>query len=233
MLGAVATVTGLYWLVSMPDVRPLAKTNPRSTALMETRAAEARAEGRAVTPRWTWVPLSRISPHLIRAVITAEDASFVFHEGFDWEGIKDAAWQDLQQGRLKRGGSTITQQLAKNLYLSADKTLTRKLNEALIARLLEHHLSKRRILEVYLNVVEWGDGIYGAEAAARHHFAKSARDLTAQDAALLAAILPAPRSYDPLPSDSLFLRRREQQILRWMSRQGDLGIRKILRTRER
>lgn len=233
VLGTMVTGAGLYWLVSLPDVRPLAKTNPRTTALMEARATEAQMEGHSVTPRWIWVPLSRISPHLIRAVITAEDASFVFHEGFDWEGIREAAWRDLQQGKLDRGGSTITQQLAKNLYLSSDKTLTRKLNEALIARLLEHHLSKKRILELYLNVVEWGNHVYGAEAAARHHFGKPARDLSAEEAALLAAILPAPRSNDPLPLDSQYLRKRERQILRWMSRQGDLGIRKILRTRER
>jgi monofunctional biosynthetic peptidoglycan transglycosylase len=215
------------WLIALPDVAVLAQMNPSSTALMQARAAQAREEGHSARPQWTWVPLAHMPPHLIRAVLVAEDASFFFHEGFDWEGIKDALWRDVQSGRLQRGGSTISQQLAKNLYLTADKTLTRKLKEALITRSLEHRLTKRRILELYLNVVEWGNDVYGAEAAARHHFGKSARDLTAEEAALLAAILPSPRSYDPLPSTSSYLTKRQQQILRWMERRGSLGLKSV------
>ncbi len=149
--------------------------------------------------------------------MAAEDASFFTHEGFDWEGIKDAAMYNLEAGELKRGGSTITQQLAKNLYLSSERSLLRKAREALITRSLEQHLTKERILELYLNVAEWGQGVYGAEAAARHHFKKSARDLTADEAAWLAAILPSPRRYDPLRKTT-FLTRRHNRILKWITR---------------
>lgn len=207
-LGGVA----LYWIATMPDVSVLARTNPTTTALIHTWK---QAHGRRMKPEWTWIPLSKISPHLQRAVIVAEDASFFQHEGFDWEGIRYAAVKDFEAGALKKGGSTITQQLAKNLYLSTQKTFLRKAKEALIARELEHQLTKKRILELYLNVAEWGRGVYGAEAAARHHFGKSALELTAEEAALLAAILPAPAHYDPLRA-TRYLSVRQQQILRWM-----------------
>ncbi|MDN5943351.1 MAG: monofunctional biosynthetic peptidoglycan transglycosylase, partial [Nitrospira sp.] len=186
-----------FWLLAMPDVSSLRATNPTVTALIETRQAQAKAKGRTIERHWTWVPLSRISPSLRQAVVAAEDSSFFIHEGFDWEGIKAAAKHNLEAGEFKRGGSTITQQLAKNLYLSPERSLFRKAREALITRSLEQHLTKERILELYLNVAEWGQGVYGAEAATRHHFQKSARDLTADEAAWLAAILPAPRRYDP------------------------------------
>ena len=175
-----------YWLLTFPDVGALARINPRTTSLMRARMIERGG----IKPYWVWTPLSRISPNLQRAVIAAEDASFYEHEGFDWQAIRQALIKDFRQGTLATGGSTITQQLAKNLYLSPEKTLLRKAREALIARELEHQLGKRRILELYLNVVEWGRGIYGAEAAARHHFGKSSRELTPEEAALLAAILP-------------------------------------------
>ena len=161
--------------------------------------------------------MSRIAPELQRAVIAAEDASFFVHEGFDWEGIRDAALYNLEAGELKRGGSTITQQLAKNLYLSSERSLFRKAREALITRSLEHQLTKTRILELYLNVAEWGRGVYGAEAAARHHFGKSASDLTADESAWLAAILPSPLRYDPIRKTNV-LTRRHQRILRWMDK---------------
>ena len=163
--------------------------------------------------------MSRISPYLQRAVVATEDASFFMHEGFDWEGIKDAAVHNLEAGEFKRGGSTITQQLAKNLYLSAERSLLRKAREALITRSLEHHLTKRRILELYLNVAEWGNGIFGAEAAARHHFGKQASDLNLDEAALLAAILPSPRRYDPMRVTK-YLRSRQQHILRRIEKGG-------------
>jgi monofunctional glycosyltransferase len=204
----------LYWIITFPDISRLAKTNPSSTALMEARIRE---QPRPQKRHWTWVPLSRISPNLQRAVIAAEDSSFYQHDGFDWEGIKDAAAKNLEAGKLKTGGSTITQQLAKNLYLSHEKTLLRKAREALITRSLEQQLTKKRILEIYLNIVEWGRGIYGAEAAARHHFSKAASELTAEEAALLAAILPAPRYYDPLRM-TRYLSVRQQQILRRMAK---------------
>jgi len=205
------------WLLAMPDVSVLRTTNPTVTALMEARQAQAEAQGHTIERHWMWVPLSRISPYLRQAVVAAEDASFFTHEGFDWEGIKDAALDNLEAGELKRGGSTITQQLAKNLYLSSERSLLRKAREALITRSLEHHLTKERILELYLNVAEWGHGIYGAEAAARHHFNKSLRDLTADEAAWLAAILPSPRRYDPLRKTT-FLARRHARILKQITR---------------
>jgi len=201
----------------MPDVSALRATNPPVTALMEARQAQAVAQGHNIGRHWTWVPLSRISPSLRQAVVAAEDSSFFTHEGFDWEGIKEAAKYNLEAGELKRGGSTLTQQLAKNLYLSSERSLLRKAREALITRSLEQHLTKERILELYLNVAEWGQGVYGAEAAARHHFKKSARDLTSDEAAWLAAILPSPRRYDPLRKTT-FLVRRHNRILKWITR---------------
>ena len=202
------------WLVTLPDVGSLRSTNPTSTALIEAREAQAEAKTLHIGRHWIWVPLSRISPHLRRAVVAAEDASFFTHEGFDWEGMKDAAIYDLEKGELKRGGSTITQQLAKNLYLSSERSIFRKAHEALITRSLEHHLSKERILELYLNVAEWGTGVYGAEAASRHHFQKPARDLTEDEAAWLAAILPAPRRYDPLRRTRALTSRYERVLHR-------------------
>jgi monofunctional biosynthetic peptidoglycan transglycosylase len=208
---------GFVWLLTMPDVSSLTTSNPTSTSLIESRRMQARAHGKTFKPTWAWVPLAQISPHLQRAVIVAEDASFWSHEGFDWEGIRDAAIHNLGAGAIKRGGSTITQQLAKNLYLPSERSWLRKAREAMITRSLEHRLSKPRILELYLNVVEWGRDIYGAEAAARHHFGKSAKDLTAEEAALLAAILPSPRRHDPIKQTRSILA-RQQSILHWMSK---------------
>jgi len=219
IVGLCLTVGGVlfFWLLVMPDVSALRASNPKVTALMEARQAQAGAQGRTLESRWVWVPLTRISPYLRQAVVTAEDASFFTHEGFDWEGIKDAALYNLEAGEFKRGGSTITQQLAKNLYLSSERSLLRKAREILITRSLEHHLTKERILELYLNVAEWGKGVYGAEAAARHHFKKSSRALTADEAAWLAAMLPSPRRYDPLRKTS-FLTRRHERILKQITR---------------
>jgi monofunctional biosynthetic peptidoglycan transglycosylase len=213
IVGLPLGVLALTWLATLPDVGKLARHNPTSTALMDRRMAKESKEKRPITKQWSWAPLSRISSHLQRAVVVAEDASFFVHEGFDWEGIRDAALHNLEAGEMKRGGSTITQQLAKNLYLSSERSLLRKAREALITRSLEHHLTKERILELYLNVAEWGRGVYGAEAAARHHFGKSAADLTMSEAAWLAAILPSPQRYDPIRKTAA-LTRRHQRILR-------------------
>lgn len=215
IVGLPLGLLALTWLITLPDVGTLARKNPTTTALMESREARASEQGSAVPKQWTWAPLSRISSHLQRAVIAAEDASFFVHEGFDWEGLRDAAIHNFEAGEMRRGGSTITQQLAKNLYLSSERSLLRKAREALITRTLEHRLTKERILELYLNVAEWGRGIYGAEAAAHHHFGKSAADLTAEEAAWLAAILPSPQRYDPIRKTAA-LTRRYQRILRWM-----------------
>lgn len=204
-----------YWWLTFPDIPSLSKTNPTATALIDARAADAKRRGRPFTPLWTWTPLSRISPHLQKAVIVSEDALFFQHEGFDWGGIQDATIRNIKSGKLSRGGSTITQQLAKNLYLSSEKTLWRKVQEALIARSLERRLTKKRILEIYLNVAEWGQGVYGAEAAAQHHFGKPAAQLTAEEAAMLAAMLPAPLRHDPLKVTP-YLADRRAKILAWM-----------------
>jgi len=227
-LGIFVPLAGLFyvWLLTLPDVESLKTTNPTTTALIEARQEQAREKGQAIGRHWTWVPLSKMSPDLRRAVVAAEDASFFVHEGFDWEGIKDAALYNLEKGELKRGGSTITQQLAKNLYLSSKRSILRKLHEALITRSLEEHLSKERILEIYLNVAEWGRGVYGAEAAARHHFRKPARELTREEAAWLAAMLPSPRRYDPLRRTKA-LTRRYERVLRRMDQMARHGIRAL------
>ncbi len=205
--------------MTLPDVAALARTNPSTTAFIESRKADAVDKGHPFTLRWTWVPLSRMSPHLLRAVLAAEDAAFYQHHGFDWEGMKDALTRNWEKGRLRRGGSTITQQLAKNLYLSPEKSLFRKAHEALLAWKLERALTKKRILELYLNTAEWGQGVYGAEAAARHHFGKPAEDVSPEEAALLAAMLPSPRRYDPLRLTP-YLTKRQQAILKLMGEGG-------------
>jgi monofunctional biosynthetic peptidoglycan transglycosylase len=206
-------------VVRLPDVSVLKHRNPASSALIEARVAKAHREHRTLRPQRIWVSLDKISPYLQRAVLVAEDASFYDHGGFDWDGIRAAAKHNLEEGKLARGGSTITQQLAKNLYLSGEKTLLRKANEVLITLALEQHLTKKRILELYLNFAEWGNGIYGAEAAAHHHFGKPASQLTKQEAALLAAILPAPLKHDPLVMTDKIVK-RQKWILSWMEKNG-------------
>ena len=211
-----------YWLVTLPDIAGLAKKNPSTSLLIEARRAEATENGQPFRPSWAWAPLARISPHLQRAVIVSEDASFYEHHGIDWEGLQEAITRNWEQGKLQRGGSTITQQLAKNLYLSSEKRLLRKAHEALIAWELERRLSKKRILELYLNVAEWGHGIFGAEAAAGHHFGKSAAELTEEEAALLAALLPSLRRNDPIQYTPYRVKRQEE-ILYWMHREDGMA----------
>src|SRR5713101_9506912 len=167
-------------------------SNPASTALIEQRASEARSKGEEVKRVQTWVPYDRISRNLTRAVLAGEDSRFFDHAGFDWEEIRKALEEDWNEGQFKRGASTITQQLAKNLFLSTSKNPLRKLHEALITKEMEWILGKRRILEIYLNVIEWGDGVYGAEAAARTYFNTSAAAVSADQAAFLSAIIPGP-----------------------------------------
>jgi monofunctional biosynthetic peptidoglycan transglycosylase len=170
--------------------------NPASTRFMERRLDELRAKNPKATLKHQWVDYSRISPHLKRAVVAAEDAKFLDHEGFDWEGIQRALEKNQARGKPVAGGSTISQQLAKNLFLSGERSVVRKGQEAIITLMLESVMTKRRILELYLNVAEWGEGVFGAEAAARHHFGTSAANLSAEQSARLAAMLPRPRFYD-------------------------------------
>src|SRR5215216_2404603 len=190
--------------------------NPEATAMMEQRAAEAAADGREPKRVQTWVAYDRISPNLVRAVLAGEDSRFFDHAGFDWEEIKIALEKDWNEGRFKRGASTITQQLAKNLFLSTSKNPIRKLHEAVITKEMEWIVGKRRILELYLNVIEWGDGIYGAEAAARNYFNTSAASLTADQAAFLSAIIPSPNGVLNPKTNPRRVERRRNLIARLM-----------------
>jgi len=170
--------------------------NPSSTAFMDARLADMRETRPDARLKQQWVAYPRISNHLKRALIAAEDSKFLDHEGFDWEGIQKAYEKNLKKGKIVAGGSTISQQLAKNLFLSGSRNPLRKAEEALITVMLENTLSKRRILEIYLNVIEWGNGVFGAEAAARHYYGATSTNLSAAQAARLASMVPNPRYYD-------------------------------------
>jgi monofunctional biosynthetic peptidoglycan transglycosylase len=204
-----------YVFLTLPDVRALRDANPPTTAFMELRAREAHARGEQPKRVQKWVSYARISQNLKRAVLVTEDSAFWQHEGIDFEQLRESMEVNLERMEFARGGSTITQQLAKNLYLSPSKNPVRKVREFFIARRLEGELTKQRILELYLNVIEWGDGIYGAEAASRTYFRKGAADLSASEAALLAAAIANPHLLDP-GHPSARLRRRQQMIMRRM-----------------
>jgi monofunctional biosynthetic peptidoglycan transglycosylase len=205
---AVAFAVIAYEWVTLPDVRGLASTNPKTTAFMELRALEAARDGRSIRHVHRWVPYSRISANLKRAVLVAEDSAFWDHEGIDIQQIRASIQVSLQRGEAIRGASTITQQLAKNLYLSPSRNPLRKLRELVITRRLEAELSKARIFEIYLNVIEWGDGIWGAEAAARTYFGLSAAALSAEQAAMLAGAIINPRALSPARPPARLLRRQ-------------------------
>jgi monofunctional biosynthetic peptidoglycan transglycosylase len=204
------------------EVAALARENPGPTALMRQRARESGKAGRPARRAQTWVPVSRISRHLVHAVLAAEDQKFFGHEGVDWDAVKESVEANRKAGRFARGGSTITQQLAKNLYFGTSKTPQRKLRELIVSRWLEQELTKRRILELYLNVIEWGDGIYGAEAAARAWAGKSAAVLEPAEAAQLAAMIPNPRRINPRVNAAR-LARAQRRVLWLMGQAGYLG----------
>ena len=233
MIGAVIGVTA-YEAIMLVRVMLLRRGNPTSTSLIDTRIAEAEAKGQPPRREQVWVPLDRISTNLQRAVLAGEDTNFTTHHGFDYEAIqkafeqaqREAAKQAKAEGEdddwlpnlpeFKRGGSTISQQLAKNLYLSSQRSFLRKGQEAALTIMLERTLTKRRILEIYLNVIEWGDGIYGAEAAAQHYFHKPASALSVNEAAFLSAMIPNPRTvFNPLVNPKR-VARRQRIILRGM-----------------
>jgi len=204
-----AVVGYASWLwYRLPEVEFLKRQNPKETALMRARGKKRVQE---------WVPLEQVSERLVEAVIMGEDGGFFGHEGFDLHEIRRAFERNWEEGRTVRGASTITQQLAKNLFLSSERSYGRKLEEALLARRLERALSKNRILEIYLNVIEWGDGIYGVEAASRDVFGKSAATLDVPEAALLAAMIPSPLRLQPCERPKS-VRTRQERILRWMHR---------------
>ena len=182
---------------------------PSSTAFMRARLDVMREQDPVATIQYAWVPYDKISGNLKRAIIVAEDAKFADHEGFDWEGIQKALEKNQKKGKVVAGGSTISQQLAKNLFLSGERSAIRKGEEALITIMMEAILDKERIFEIYLNVIEWGDGVFGAEAAARHYFNVPASRLTREQSAKLAAIVPRPRFYDKNRNARWLLRKTE------------------------
>jgi monofunctional biosynthetic peptidoglycan transglycosylase len=235
-LGAVL-VWLLYEFVTFPSISSLRTENPVTTSMIENRLHEAQAEGREPRKFMIWTPIEQISPNLQRAVLAGEDARFFAHHGFDWEAINKAWDEAVKEGEkeakaegdydpndwippmpsFKRGASTITQQLAKNLYLSEDRNFFRKGREAAYTYFLERNLSKKRILEIYLNVIEWGDGIYGAEAASRYYFKKSASNLTREEAAFLAAMIPSPLNVFNPEKNRKRVVRRQRAIMRGMN----------------
>jgi monofunctional biosynthetic peptidoglycan transglycosylase len=202
-----------------PDVSKLKKENPKKTSFMEYRENQWQAKGRKVTIHKRWVPLPNISPYLVKAILIAEDDKFWSHHGFDMDAIQKALEKNIEKGKFKFGGSTISQQLVKNLYLTPAKNPVRKLKEAIITWRVERALSKRRILELYLNVVEWGEGVFGAEMASQRYFRKPAALLTAEEAAKLAAILPNPIRFK-VDGTSKYTERRAKIIYDIMVKRG-------------
>jgi monofunctional glycosyltransferase len=236
LLGVLGVIVGVvaYEAVTLLRVYWLRNSNPSSTSLIDTRANQARAKGQQPRREQVWVTLDKISPNLQRAVLAGEDTNFLTHRGFDYEAIQKAFEQAQRESareakkegedddwlpnlpEFKRGGSTISQQLAKNLYLSSQRSFIRKGQEALVTIMLERLLTKRRILEIYLNVIEWGDGIYGAEAASRRYFNKPASALNANEAAFLSAMIPNPRTVFNPQVNPRRVARRQRIILRGM-----------------
>ncbi|MBI5744662.1 MAG: monofunctional biosynthetic peptidoglycan transglycosylase [Elusimicrobia bacterium] len=209
------------YVLWLPDVKEFKVKNPSATSFMRIKEGQARAQGRRLGREMIWTPWDRISENLKHAVLVAEDDGFYLHKGVDWESTRRAMAEDLKKGRFAKGGSTITQQLARNLYLSPSKNPLRKIKEILIARRLEKDLGKRRIFELYLNVAEWGKGVYGCGAAAQAYFGKSAADLTPEEAAALAAALPSPRRYNPA-GGTRFMERQKSRIVARMRASGYL-----------
>jgi monofunctional biosynthetic peptidoglycan transglycosylase len=216
---AVAAYALHVWsgLPERSEIGALARINPDETSIMRQRFREALRSKRRPTRVQYWVPLSRVSRHLIVAVIEAEDPKFFGHEGVDWDAVRESIEQNVKKRRFARGASTITQQLAKNLFFTTRKSITRKAREFFVARWIDDELSKRRILEIYLNVIEWGDGIYGCEAAARVYYGKSAALLTNSEAAGLTAMIPSPLRINPRVNPERHAR-AQRRILRLMAR---------------
>ncbi len=226
-----------YEILTFPGISKLRNENPTTSSMIEYRLSEARSEGREPRKFQIWTPIEQISPSLQRAVLAGEDSRFFEHDGFDWEAIEKAWDEAVKLGEkeakeegdydpegwippmpnFKRGASTVTQQLAKNLYLSEERNFLRKGREAVYTYFLERELSKKRLLEIYLNVIEWGDGIYGAEAASRNYFKKSASNLTREEAAFLSAMIPSPLNVFNPNKNRKRVVRRQRAILRGMN----------------
>jgi monofunctional biosynthetic peptidoglycan transglycosylase len=222
----VVVLAGTGWVVAgLPprkDVRALARNRPGRTALMRQRVKEAEEAGRKARVVQTWVPLARVSSHLLHAVLASEDQRFLEHSGVDWTALRESVEDNVERGRLWRGGSTLTQQLAKNLFFGTRRTALRKLRELIVTGWLEEDLSKARILALYVNVIEWGDGIYGCEAAARRWYGHSAAELTREEAAGLAAMIPNPHRINP-EANPRWLARARGRVLALMERSGYIG----------
>ncbi len=214
LLALIALVAVQFWF--LVHIWHWVDHHPESTAFMRARLEILQEDDPKARLRQQWVSYQQISGHLKRAVVAAEDAKFTSHNGFDWDGIQKAYEKNLREGEIVAGGSTITQQLAKNLFFSGERAWWRKAQEAAVAVMLETIMSKRRILEIYLNVIEWGDGVFGAEAAARYHYGTSAAGLSPEQAARLAAIVPSPRRYGP-DSNTAYLQQRTQTIMARMN----------------
>lgn len=202
-----------------PNIDKLYDENPIPTAFMEYRQNEWKENNEQKTLNQKWIKLKQISPYVIKAVLISEDDKFWKHEGFDMDALESAFEKNLKNAKFSAGGSTISQQLSKNLYLSPSKNPIRKFKEAIITWRIENTLSKRRIIEIYLNIAEWGDGIFGIEAAARHYFHKSAKNLSAMEAAKLASVLPNPIIYNPTGKQK-FVLKKSQRIYKIMQRRG-------------
>lgn len=226
LLAVLVLWVGFEW-ITFPDVAKLATEAPKTTAFMERRREELRSAGKDDALQYRWVPYGAISPNLRRAVLVAEDDTFYQHHGIDVKGIEEALEKDWKKRKFSHGGSTITQQLAKNLYLSPSRNPLRKIKEYFIAKALERYLSKKRIIELYLNVSEFGERIYGAEAAARFYFHVSAASLTPPQAALLAGCLPNPRVMNPAQPNKR-LRWRQRMVLSRMHRLGYVYEKELL-----
>jgi monofunctional glycosyltransferase len=219
LLIVAAVIVPIALCLFYPDVSKLKKENPKKTSFMEYREAQWKEDGKKITIRQKWVPLSRISNYMTKAALIAEDDKFWRHKGFDFDAIEKAIEKDIKEKKFKVGGSTISQQLAKNLFLTPSKNPVRKIREAILTWRLERTLSKRRILELYLNVAEWGEGIFGIEAASRRYFGKSAAELSAMEAARLASALPNPIRYNPV-GNSGYINNRSRIIYNIMVRRG-------------
>jgi len=222
---AALVVFGIWVWTGLParsEVQALSKRNPGKTRLMLQREDEARAKGRRPRTSQAWVPLAQVSRHLIHAVLASEDQKFFGHEGVDWRAIQESLEKNVESGRFARGGSTLTQQLAKNLYFGTRKTPVRKLRELVVTHWLEQDLAKARILALYLNLIEWGDSVFGCEAAAQHWYGKTAAELTEVEAAGLAAMIPNPRRINPRVSAARH-ERATRRVLWLMGQAGYIG----------
>lgn len=219
---AAALLTSFFFVAYyfiFPDVTRLKSWHPPQTSFMEFRQRQWEKEGKKKKIRQVWINLSQVSPYVTKAVLIAEDDKFWRHDGFDFEALQKALITDLKKRKLRVGGSTISQQLVKNLYLSPAKNPLRKIKEAIITWRLEKALSKKRIIELYLNVAEWGDGLFGIEAAARYYYGKPASQLTAAEAARLASVLPNPLKHHPTDATK-YVEKRGEAIYRIMVKRG-------------